>query len=205
MRSGSASWPAVGGGLGALGLVIACASGPFTTSTVDGRTRLTHRDLGYSIAEPPFATGPGWQLAEFASSDLAYRDQHGTATSLASNCPRARASAENLARHVTIGTPRSDRVASGPIEQSGVEGWTQTFDTLQGDVRVRVKAVTLMASGCVYDWLLVSPGEAAFAETEPVFDAWIESFVPPPDDGAGEAVDSPVVATGDGRTQESVP
>ena len=60
VRSGSASWPAVGVGLGALGLVIACASGPFTTSTVDGRTRLTHRDLGYSIAEPPFATGPGW-------------------------------------------------------------------------------------------------------------------------------------------------
>lgn len=172
--------------LGACLVMLGCMSGPFAASTHDGATRLTHRTLGYAIEEPVWATAAGWRRVELDESDLAYRDESGTAVSLASSCPNTRATVATLARHVTIGTPRSDLVAAGPIEQNGAPGWTQTFDTVQDGATIRVKVVTVLADGCIYDWLLVSRGIEPFVANEPAFDSWIESFEPPPDRSGGE-------------------
>lgn len=168
-------------------LANACTSGPYATSSTGGQARLTHRQLGYSIARPPWAASPGWESIEVEGADLAYGDASGQLISLSSSCPRTRATAATLARHVTIGTERTDLLAAGPFEVAGAEGWSQSFDTVEEGVALRVKAVTVVAGGCVYDWLLVVGDIAAFSSIEPAFDDWIDTFAPPPAPSSDES------------------
>jgi len=164
----------------AVALTSACTSGRYATSSTEDQARLTHRELGYSIARPDWAESSDWKSIEVEGADLAYGDASGQIISLSSNCPRTRATPAALARHVTIGTKRTALLAAGPFAVAGAEGWSQSFDTVEDGVALRVKAVTVVAGGCVYDWLLVVGDTDAFDSLEPVFDAWIETFLPPP-------------------------
>ena len=143
-----------------------------------GEERWTHRQLGFSIAPPPWAAEAGWRRVDIESAALGFRDGQGSSVSLAATCTKTRASVASLARHVTIGTPRSALLAAGPYEVAGEPGWTQSFDTAEGGLALRVKAVTLTSGGCVLDWLLVARDAALFAALEPGFDAWVASFRP---------------------------
>ena len=68
-------------------------------------------------------------------------------------------------------------------------GWTQTVVTGAYRNAVRVKTVTLLNAGCVFDWVLVTPNDASFDAAEPVFDAWWPTFRRPSEGGddGGEA------------------
>lgn len=165
-----------------------CANSPYTASTQDETPRLTHRLIGYSIAQPSWVGASDWRSVDLEGADLAYAGTNGSVISLSSGCPRSRATPVILARHVTIGTERSVIHAAGPFEVAGAEGWSQTFDTVEAGVEIHVKAVTVGAGACVYDWLLVARDAQAFASIEPIFDEWIGTFSPPPvaRDGASE-------------------
>lgn len=199
MRSGPGGirgpWVALTLGLG----LAACVGGPFQTRATPEGPVLIHRELGYSIARPPWAAEPGWRSVEIEESDLAYGDEHGTLISLSARCRRTRASVAALARHVTIATERTVLHAAGPAAVGDLPAWTQTFDTVRDGVTVHVKAVTALAGTCVFDWLLVATRQPVFDRQEPAFDAWIETFRPPPGtlpatDGSGTA------AQGEGGT-----
>lgn len=173
----------ISGWIAALGSAPGCVSGPYAVSERDGVVTLTHRSLGYEVARPAWAEAPGWRPVDLDESDLAYRNDRGAAVSLASSCPTTRATVAMLARHVTIGTPRTGVVAAGPFEQGGAPGWSQTFDTVQDGETIRVKVVTLLAGGCIYDWLLVGHPDT-FAAHEAEFDGWVQTFEPPHEEEA---------------------
>ncbi len=193
-RSGAAGsgqqvrWPLLMGCL----IVIAsgCTTGRYTTSSDNHSERLTHRLLGYSIAQPGWVGSADWRSIEIEGADLAYGSASGAVISLSSNCSNSRATPAVLARQVTIGTERSTIYAAGPFEVAGAEGWSQSFDTVEDGVPLHVKAVTVVAGACVYDWLLVERDPVAFESIEPAFDAWVGSFLPPqapPDAAPGES------------------
>jgi hypothetical protein len=160
-----------------------CANSPYTASTEEDTLRLTHRKIGYSIAQPSWVGASDWRSIDLEGADLAYGGTDGAVISLSSGCPRSRATPVVLARHVTIGTERSVIHAAGPFEVAGAEGWSQSFDSIEDGVLLHVKAVTVGAGACVYDWLLVARDPVAFESIEPVFDEWIRTFIPPPDTG----------------------
>jgi hypothetical protein len=181
---------------------VACASGPFTTAKTPDGVVLVHRKVGYAIARPPWSTTPGWQAIDVEDADLAHRDPAGTAVSLSHRCRRTRASVSMLGRQVTIGTDRTVLHAAGPTVVGGQPGWRQQFDTIERDVTVHVEAVTVQAGDCVFDFILVSPDEEAFARLEPAFEAWVDTFTPPPDlaaDAAADAAPAAPAAAGAGR------
>jgi hypothetical protein len=173
-------------------LGVGCAS-EFDRREGPGGPYLEHKKLGYFISEVPEWTAGAWTRTKVPGADLAYRNDEGTAISLASRCRRTRASVGSLARQLTIGTSRERLLAAGPIEHGGDDGWTQTFDTQEDGVSLRIKAITLRAGACVYDWLLVTPGPAPFERAEPSFDRWMQSFVAPRST-RGQALPVPEVA-----------
>ena len=105
---------------------------------------------------------------------LAFRRPGREFLGLQSRCGRPVAEPVFMARHLLFGLPERTLVEAGPTQVDGRDAWTQTFDTVQGDVSVRVKTVTLVAGGCCFDLILMSPG--AFAPAEQAFDAWWRSF-----------------------------
>ena len=72
------------------------------------------------------------------------------------------------------GLPERTLIAAGPTLVDGRDAWTQTFDTVQDDVSVRVKTVTLVVAGCSFDWILMTAAD--FEPAEQAFDAWWGSF-----------------------------
>jgi hypothetical protein len=160
-------------------LGLGCAK-DFETRQGSAGPYLEHREIGYYVAEAPVSPSLVWVRTKVPGADLAYRNEEGTAMSLASRCRETRASVAALARQLTIGTERDELLAAGPLEHAGQDGWSQTFDTQENGLSLRIKAITLLAGRCTYDWLLVAPGPAPFERAEPSFDAWMRSFVPPP-------------------------
>lgn len=155
--------------LGALLIGAGCASSPM--SQIEGGYR--HRRHDYTIAKPG---GPGeaWRLVSVEDAALAFRRPGPESMSLQSRCGRPVAAPVFMARHLVIGLPERTLVAAGPTQVDGRDAWTQTFDTVQGGVSVRVKTVTLVADGCSFDWILATA--AAFEPAEQAFDAWWGSF-----------------------------
>ena len=162
----SRTWVAL---LGAALIAAGCASNPM--SRVEGGYRHGRHD--YTIAKPG---GPGeaWQRVSVEGAALAFRRPGPESMSLQSHCGRPVAEPFFMARHLTIGLPERTLVAAGPTLVAGRDAWTQTFDTVQEGISVRVKTVTLVAAGCSFDWILATAG--AFEPAEQAFDAWWGSF-----------------------------
>ncbi len=153
-----------GRALGGVLLLIACAG---DLVAMDGG--FLHRRHGYVIGTP----GPPWVPAEVEDAVIAYRRPGPATMSLQSRCKGAVAEPAIMARHLRIGLPPHTLRQAGPLALAGHSAWSQTLDTLDGGVAVRLKTVTLVAGGCTLDWVLVSP--RVFEEAEPDFDRWVES------------------------------
>jgi len=135
-----------------------------------------HRGVGYSIGHPGQDERDAWRQVDIDGADLAFRRNDGAALSLSSDCRETSAPVGVLARHLIIGTSREELIAAGPVELSGDQGFSQTFDTREGEVDVRIKAVTLASGRCVFDFVAVVPEVESFDEVETVFDRWWTSF-----------------------------
>lgn len=146
-----------------------CATSPLTRT--DGGFRHGRHD--YSV-EAPGGPGPAWQRVKVEGAVLAYRRRGPDTMSLQSRCGKPVAAPQLMARHLVIRLPDRSLVAAGPIAVDGRNAWTQTFDTVQTGVSVRVKTVTLVALDCTFDFVLASTG--SFEPAEQSFDAWWESF-----------------------------
>ena len=158
--------------VGLLGVVLigaGCASSPM--SPTEGGYR--HRRHDYTIARPD---GPGeaWQRVTLEGAALAFRRPDREFLGLQSRCGRPVAEPVFMARHLLFGLRERTLVAAGPTQVDGRDAWSQTLDTVQEGVSVRVKTVTLVAAGCSFDWILMTPG--AFEPAEQAFDAWWGSF-----------------------------
>ena len=136
-----------------------------------------HRDIGYKIALPDWGEIPAWERYEIEGVDLAFRDSKDggrSNMSLLSQCRDSGASPQVLARHLTIGLSESQVLRSGPVALAGDPGWSQTFVTRQEGTPAQVKSVTVVSLPCVFDWVLVMPGN--FGRIESIFDRWWASF-----------------------------
>lgn len=158
--SGLALW------IPALLLGAGCASTSLSV-TQDG---FRHRRHDYTIGAAP----AGWKRVEVEDAAVAYRRRGPNTMSLQSRCGKPVATPQLMARHLVIRLQDREVVAAGPIPVDGRNGWVQVFDTVEGDVTVRVKTVTLVARDCTFDWVLGSTGDFDAAEVE--FDAWWASF-----------------------------
>jgi hypothetical protein len=157
--------------MGCAGDLVAVDDGP--------SAMLESRKHGYRIANLAAAADPSGSAPsriDLEGADLAYRDAEGSIYSLGTRCRKTQAPVGVLARHLTIGTSRDALLAAGPVELRGDPGWSQTFDSREGELLLRIKAITLTGGRCVYDWLLVSLGPEAFERAEPRFDDWWRSF-----------------------------
>jgi len=168
-----------------------CASDPF--DVVTGGT-LLNRELGYRIATPgrngadaAGAEAAGaetvetsalirWRRISLEGADLAYRAPDRSAISLSSNCRKTRATAEQLSRHLSFGTSRDGVLYRGAIAHAGDPGWVEVLDSHSDAGVLRIKSVTVVSGGCVFDWLLVASGPEAFERALPDFDRWWASF-----------------------------
>jgi hypothetical protein len=142
--------------------------------------------MGYTIAHPGGTHHADWKQIKVDGTDLAFRDPSGAALSLSSDCRRTDAPIGVLARQLIIGTSRDELLAASPVELAGDPGFSQTFDTIEDEVRVRIKAVTLLNGGCVFDFVAAVRDLATFDRVETVFDRWWKSFVRSPGDAASE-------------------
>ncbi len=136
-----------------------------------------HRGVGYVIAHPPQEDSQDdWSPIRVEGADLAFRHATGPAISMSSSCRKTRATPSQLARHLMIGTPDRKSRAAGRLDHHGNEGWWQMMDSVENGEDVRIKTVTLVGGGCVFDWVLISSRPATFVAVEPLFDRWWASF-----------------------------
>ena len=156
-------------GLLAVTLIGAGCAGPI--KELDGGYH--HRRHGYRI-DAPGGPGGAWQRIEVEHAQLAFRRPGPSIVSLLSRCGRPVADPALMARHLVIGLPNRDLVQAGPLVVAGRDAWTQTFDTVQDGVSVRVKTVTLVVGDCTLDWILSASGP--FEPAEAAFDAWWQSI-----------------------------
>jgi len=147
----------------------ACAS---DLTAVPGGYR--HSGHGYRISDPPSGSGVPWEPADIEGTALAYRRAGPQVMSLQSRCNRPVAKPAVMARQLLIGLDPRIVEQAGPVTHAGAPGWVQIFETPLEGRRVRVKTVTLVESGCSYDWVLTVTG--AFEEAERDFDRWWGSF-----------------------------
>jgi hypothetical protein len=171
--------------LGAVLIGAGCASSPMLR--IEGGYR--HELHGYAIARPDGA-GEAWQRVTAEGAALAFRRPGPESMGLESRCGRPVAEPVFAARDLLIGMRERTLVAAGPTQVDGRDAWTQTLDTVQAGVSVRMKTVTLVAAGCSFDWVLTTPG--SFEQAEQSFDAWWGSFRLDPryDEGPDEGPDA---------------
>ncbi len=155
--------------LGAVLIGAGCASSPMLP--IEGGYR--HELHGYTIARPD-GSGGEWQRVTLKGEALVFRRPGPESLALQSRCGHPVATPVFMARHLLFGLRERTLVAAGPTLVDGREGWTQTLDTVQEGVPVRVKTVTLVAAGCSFDWVLMTAG--SFEPVEQTFDAWCGSF-----------------------------
>ncbi len=125
---------------------------------------------GYRIGAP----GAGWERFDLEGAALAFRHGGSETISLQARCGRPVASPAIMARHLMIGIPERTLRLAGPAPVAGRSGWTQTFDARLEGRMVRIQTVTLVNSGCAYDFMLVAAGAPEPAQR--VFEAWVEGF-----------------------------
>lgn len=164
--------------LAAGGWAAACAG---DLASVPGGFRHTrHR---YQVASPALAGGAevaSWTRVEVEGADLAFRSAGGSLMSLRSRCKRPVAAPVIMARQLRIGLHVTKIHQSGPVAVLGVDGWMQRFDTRADEDAepVAIKAVTLVADGCHYDFVLTA--RVGFGPEEADFDRFWQSFVQTP-------------------------
>ena len=144
----------------------------------DGRV-YRHHSLGYVIAYPPESPGDAWSPVSVEGADLAFRHSDGAVISMSSSCRETRAAPAQLGRHLMIGIAGRKPLKAGRLMHAGDEGWWQIVDAEENGAAVRIKTVTLLAGGCVFDWVLVAPEPGGFGWAEPLFDRWWASFERP--------------------------
>jgi hypothetical protein len=143
----------------------ACAS-----DLVENADGFVHTRQGWRIDAPRGA----WTRAPVEGAELAFRDPSGAWLSLSSRCGIAREEPRVLVRRLATGLPARTLVREGEVRLDGRPGWSQTWRTRLGDVERELEAVSVVADGCVYDWVLVSaPGPASPDES---FEGWWRSF-----------------------------
>jgi hypothetical protein len=154
----------------------ACAS-PLVVQDGGG---FAHRARGWRIDAPDAA----WTRASVDGAELAFRGPEGSWMSLASRCGIARAEPRVLVRHLAIGLPDRNLVREGEVRVDGRPGWSQTWRTRAGGAERELEAVSVVADGCVYDFVRVAPPGAAVQD----FERWLASFrlsAPPPSGPGG--------------------
>lgn len=150
----------------ALPMACGCAS-PLLAE--DGGFRDTK--YGFWVAAPP-PLAPPWERADVEGAVLSYRRPGPTWMSLQVRCKTPLASPRILARHLLFGLPEYT-IREAFAAEGDLPGWVQVFDTRTDDGRVvRVKTVTLVGRGCVFDWILTAHGGQGFAQSAASFDAW---------------------------------
>jgi len=154
--------------LPALALAAGCASD--LARTEDG---YRNPRLHYSIGVPR-GPGPPWERVEIEGAWIGFRRPGPQTMSMQSRCGRPVAHPAIMARNLLLGIRGRTLRQAGPIVVAGRNGWSQTFDTESDGVAVRVKTVTVVIDGCIYDWTLVATGD--FAPAERAFDAWWGTF-----------------------------
>lgn len=198
--SRSVSWLAVGA---CAAMCVAAFSGcAGRTFRVDADGRFTHRDLGYSIDAPHFGDDTEWERIDLDRTDLAWRRGDGRSMSVASSCKSSRAKPAFLARRLLIGIPKDDLISAHPIALRGDPGWAQTVETGKGAEAIRIKTVTVVSRGCVFDWMLVAGAGPRFDQSLPIFDAWWTSFERAPEAraaGPGPDAGTPLSAREEGQ------
>lgn len=171
-------------------IAIAWVSGCATTGLKQGSDgRYRHRDLDYEIDAPGLPPEAGWRMIKLDDTDLAWRTDDGRSMSLSSSCKRTRAKPALLARRLLIGVPKDAVIAAHPVALRGDAGWAQIVETGTGARAVRIKTVTVVSRGCVFDWVLVAGAGPRFDDSVSAFDAWWTSF-----ERTGEGPDSEPVA-----------
>jgi hypothetical protein len=165
----------------ALGLsLLVLTSGCARELVAEGGGWRSTRD-GYRIGAP----GPGWERFELDGAALAFRRGGSETMSLQTRCGRPVATPEIMARHLMIGIPERTLRQAGPTSLAGRPGWAQTFDARLEGRTVRIQTLTLVASGCAYDFLVVAAGDPVPAQRD--FEAWARSFSLAELDTAGRA------------------
>ena len=145
----------------------------------DGGWRSTQE--GYRIGEP----GAGWERFDLEGAALAFRHGGSETMSLQARCGRPVASPGIMARHLMIGIPERTLREAHPVSVAGHSGWAQIFDARLEGRTVRVQTVTVVTSGCAYDFLVVTADDSEPAQR--VFEAWVDSFSLAEVDTAGAA------------------
>jgi len=125
---------------------------------------------GYRIGAP----GPDWKRFDLEGAALAFRRGGSETISLQTRCGRPVAEPAIMARHLMIGIPERTLRQAGPASVAGRPAWTQTFDARLEGRTVRIETLTLVASGCAYDFLVVAAGDPEPAQRD--FEAWVGSF-----------------------------
>jgi hypothetical protein len=175
------------------GLLLGCGGGVIWDDD-PSQLRFRNEGVGYSIGHPGGDDRSEWRKVEIDGADLAFRRADGAALSLSSDCRKTSAPIGVLARHLIIGTERDDLLAASPVELLGDQGFSQTFDTREGGVTLRIKAVTLASGRCVFDFVAVGRDAGSFDQLERVFDDWWTSFERSPT--AGQAEEASVARIG---------
>jgi hypothetical protein len=150
---------------------VACGGGAsYTEGTFTDRTTTFH-------VEPP---GEGWRRLEVESqNDLAF-EHAGTATVMQVNASCDAAldiPLVALTNHLLVGfTERSELEPQAVVPMDGREALrTHVLAKLDGVSRELLLTV-LKKDGCVYDFALLGPPGAPFAEAQPAYDAMLAGF-----------------------------
>ena len=161
--------------------------------------RFHNDDPEYAIDAPRFSAEALWKRISLEGTDLAWRTADGRSMSLSSSCKQTRARPALLARRLLIGVPRDDLLSAHPVALRGDPGWAQIVETGKGTEAVRIKTVTVVSAGCVFDWVLVAGAGARFDESLDAFDDWWSSF----ERGGRDAAPALADETGEPETEAS--
>jgi hypothetical protein len=149
-------------------------------------TRYRHRESRYTVRAP---SSPGtlggvdiWRRVDVKRADITFRGPKRDFVSVISDCDAETARRPNrLASGLLVGVENRRKVDAGVLEASSGEGWYQVYEARFDGQPVRIKTVTMVSGECVFDWVLVSPGNFGLAERS--FEAWRATFEPPAEIG----------------------
>jgi len=131
-----------------------------------------------SSLEAPGGEGAVWILTSVPGSLLTFRGVAGSSAehasmSLVERCAAAPGQPRLAARQLLIGLDDREFLEDQPCQVGGMTGWLQSLDASDGEVRVHLRTVTRLESGCSLDWVLVAPPGARL---DAAFDAWWASW-----------------------------